>query len=142
MSYSVVNKVAGDEVSSTYEGRHLAFAESAITHPSHSDGLVDKGDPVKVGVSIVGVAFKSALATTDLIAIDSEGIWVLTCKAVNNVGNSAIAVGDILAIQSTCQVDKNTTGGEIFGYALTTLAAGGTGLVIVKVHGGQPQTAA
>ena len=51
MPYGVYEAgIAGEEVSSTYEGRHLAFTESQITHPSHpADGLVDKGDAVRVG---------------------------------------------------------------------------------------------
>lgn len=138
MPYSVTGKSAGDEVSSTYEGRHITLLESQLGHPYHSDGLVNKGDPVWIGTDLVGVAFDSATAATDLIAIDTEGIWVLTCKAADYSGNSAIAVGDRLyanGLANLLAITKDATGLP-FGYALTTLTSGYTDLVIVKVHAG------
>ena len=101
MAYDMSTKVAGDEISSTYEGRHITLLESQFTHPYHSDGFVNKGDPILAGATIVGVAFKDAAAATDLIAIDTEGIWALSCVAANYSGNSAIAVGDQLYIGGT-----------------------------------------
>ncbi|MBU2072793.1 MAG: hypothetical protein KKA68_21370, partial [Gammaproteobacteria bacterium] len=104
---------AGDEISSSDEGRHLTFLESELFHPYHSDGLVDKGDPVVAQTStgcIVGVAFKSAAAATDLIAIDTEGIWGLKVYADTDdvwdkvAGEGAIVPGDQLFI------DHVTTG--------------------------------
>jgi len=74
--YPVTQEVAGNEASSTYEGRHVTYYESVLTHPYHSDGLVNKGDPCIVG-DLVGVAFISAAATDDLVALDTEGIWYL-----------------------------------------------------------------
>ena len=73
---------AGTEVSSTYEGRHLTVTEEELIHPYHADGFVNKGDPVVLcdaGVPGtygrgVGVAFTSGAATSDHIAIDTEGI--------------------------------------------------------------------
>ena len=130
-------KTAGDECSSTYEGRHLTFLESELTHPSHTDGLVDKGDPTLVG-NVVGVAFKSAAAATDLIAIDSEGIWYLTVQGKDQDGDSVVAPGDEVFInRTTCILDKvNTKSTHIhFGYALGDVALGNTTTVIaVKVH--------
>ena len=84
--YLATGKSAGDECSSTYEGRHVTIEENLLIHPYHSDGLVDKGDPVIFGNPLrsygvgslgVGVAFESAIAATDYIAIDTEGIWFL-----------------------------------------------------------------
>lgn len=129
--------IAGDEVSSTYEGRHLTFTESQLTHPEHADGFVDKGDPVVVGENIVGVAFKSAAAATDLIAIDTEGIWQLSVVATDQNGNSAVAVGDELFInKTTCIISKNYDKGTHvrFGYALYAIGAGETDVIPVKVH--------
>jgi hypothetical protein len=128
---------AGEEVSSTYEGRHLTFSESQLTHPSHTDGYVDKGDPVLVGENIVGVAFKSAAAATDLIAIDTEGIWQLSVVATDEDGNSAVAVGDELFInKTTCIISKNSDKGshQRFGYALYPITSGDTDVIPVKVH--------
>ncbi len=137
MPYGVYTAgVAGAEVSSTYEGRHLTFSESQITHPSHTDGLVDKGDPVRVGDKIVGVAFLSALAATDLIAIDTEGIWQLSVVATDDAGASAVAVGDELFInKTTCVLSKiRSIATQIpFGYALYPIAQG-TDVIPVKVH--------
>ena len=137
MPYGVYTAgVAGDEVSSTYEGRHLTFSESQITHPSHTDTFVDKGDPVHVGDKIVGVAFTSALAATDLIAIDTEGIWQLSVDALDDNGASAVAVGDELFInKTTCVISKirNIATQIPFGYALYPIAAS-TDVIPVKVH--------
>jgi len=136
MSYSASGKSAGDAISSTYEGRHLEFLESALTHPSHSDGLVDKGDPVLVGKQ-VGIAFRDAAAATDLIAIDTEGIWVLSVVGKDANGSAAVLVGDRIYInKSSCELSKIATPATHmpFGIALTALASGATGLVVVKVH--------
>lgn len=143
-TYDMTNKAAGDELSSTYEGRHITLLESDLTHPSHTDGLVNKGDPVQAG-SIVGIAFDSALAATQPIAIDTEGVWALSCVGANYSGNSAIAIGDQLYIGGTPGfspasgvgiISKDATGTK-FGKALSTLQAGYTGVVAVKVHAGE-----
>ncbi|MDD4986149.1 MAG: DUF2190 family protein [Dehalococcoidales bacterium] len=138
MPYGVYTAgTAGDEVSSTYEGRHLTFSESQLTHPTHADGFVDKGDPVLVGENIVGVAFLDAAAATDLIPIDTEGIWQLSVVATNQNGNSAVAVGDELFInKSTCIISKNYDKNVSvrFGYALYPITGGATDVIPVKVH--------
>jgi len=55
----------GTQVSPEGGGRILQLAESALTHPTHTDGLVDKGDIVVAG-HIVGVAKGSASASTSI----------------------------------------------------------------------------
>jgi len=130
---------SGDEISSTYEGRHITLAESLLTHPVHADNLVNKGDPVNIGTDLVGVAFISAVLNTDLISIDTEGIWALTCSADDYSGPSAIAVGDRLYISGVISgvgIISKDVSGVPFGYALTALGAGEDGLVAVKVHAG------
>ncbi len=138
MPYGVYTAgVAGDEVSSTYEGRHLSFSESQITHPSHTSTFVEKGDPVRVGDKIVGVAFLSALAATDLIPIDTEGIWQLSVVAYDDDGGSAVAVGDELFInKTTCIISKiRSIATQIpFGYALYPITSTLTDVIPVKVH--------
>jgi len=144
--YDATGKSAGDEASSTYEGRHISVLESELRHPYHSDGLVDKGDPVihTVGTGhIVGVAFKSAAVATDKIAFDTEGIWYLTVLDKNDDGNSAVAAGDEIFINTTTD---QTLGGTLskrrdfetqipFGYALGAVSNSGSGAVCaVKVH--------
>jgi len=148
---------AGTQVSSTYEGRHLTVREDELIHPCHSDGFVDKGDPVCVcdaGVpttygNLVGVAFRSGSAAADWIGLDTEGIWNLTVYAENDAGNVAIEIGDPLYMRVgslPAAADADGTGdGELskitdnatqvfFGYALGSMVAGGSGRIAVKVH--------
>jgi hypothetical protein len=136
MPYDMTSFAAGDEVSSTYEGRHVQVLESTIVHPSHGDGFVDKGDPVVMG-QLVGVAFQDAAAATDIIAVDTEGIWALSVVAVDGSGNSAVARGDRIYINITTGVLSKiaTPATNIpFGIALSTLSTGTTGVVAVKLH--------
>ncbi|MCJ7829158.1 MAG: DUF2190 family protein [Dehalococcoidia bacterium] len=131
------NGTAGDEVSSTYEGRHLTFYESELAHPTHADVYVDKGDPCVVGREIVGVSFNSAAALTDLIAIDSEGIWNLSVLANDDLGAVAVVGGDALFInRTTCIISKiaDPAVNTPFGYALGAITSGNTAVIAVKVH--------
>jgi hypothetical protein len=131
---------AGKEVSSTYEGRHVTFPESYLVHPSHTDGLVDGKDPVLAG-NIVGVALKGAAAATDQIAIDTEGIWALTVVATDQLGNSAVAVGDEIYINRTTAVLSKNSDSENnipFGVALMSASSGATDVIAVKVHNDVP----
>jgi hypothetical protein len=142
--YDCTTKSAGDEISSTYEGRHVTMLESYLTHPTHADGFVDKGDPCLWG-NCVGVAFTSATAATDYIALDTEGIWALSVVATNAGGNSAVAIGDEIYInKATCILSKDATPGthQFFGNAQSILATGTTGIVAVKVHNDPQQIVA
>jgi len=72
------NAEAGEEVSSTFEGRHINLAEGWLYHNDQGDGLVNKGQPVAFGGGIgagVGIALKDAADEHDTIPIDTEGIW-------------------------------------------------------------------
>lgn len=146
---------AGDQISSTYEGRHLTFLESELFHPYHADGLVDKGDPVVAQTTtgyIVGVAFVSALAATDLIPIDTEGVWNLMVYAdcddiwateftgaitpgdplfINRVTTGAITAG-----VGACGISKRRDHATQvpFGYALGSLDNADEGRIAVKIH--------
>ena len=130
----------GQEISSTDEGRHITLLESDLVHPTHADGFVDKADPVVSATgrpAIVGVAFKSATAATDRIAIDTEGIWNLDVVAQNDDGNSAVAGGDCIYINTTTAVLSKISNGATqvpFGYALGIITAGSTEAIAVKVH--------
>lgn len=138
--YLATGHSAGEECSSTYEGRHISIEESLITHPTHADGFVDGGDPVVVGGAdghIVGVAFNSAAAATELMAIDTEGIWYLNVVATDDAGNSAVDEGDILYINTTTAVVSKISNWATqipFGYALGEVGAGLTAVCAVKVH--------
>ena len=126
--------VKGQEISSTNEGRHINILEGDLVHPAHTDGFVDKGDPVSFGIGWaglgVGIALKSASANTDIIPIDTEGIW--RCEVV---AEWDMIVGQLVFITSAGVLvdwppDENT---HIFGYTLQPLLAG-TGTIAVKVH--------
>ena len=77
--YVNTGQSAGEQASSTYEGRMLTFEESVLIHPYHADGFVDGKDPVHYG-DTVGVTLKGAAAATDMIAIDTEGIFWLNVQ--------------------------------------------------------------
>ncbi len=149
--YPITGESAGNEGSSTYEGRYLSFVESDLVHPYHSDGFVDGGDPVLVGDNIVGVAMSSAAAATDIISIDTEGIWYLNVLGcISNGGTAGLAhtgvAGDPVYIQRTPGTDVYLLSGEQesdkfapFGYLLGATTASTTvpTLVAVKVHWGR-----
>lgn len=146
--YPITGEAAGNEASSTYEGRYLSFVESDLVHPYHSDGFVDGGDPVLVGDNIVGVAMSSAAAATDIISVDTEGIWYLYVLGCVSDGTSdgialALAAGDPVYFQVTPGTDTYLLSGEQdpyhfrpFGYVLGAVTASTTvpTLVAVKVH--------
>ena len=146
--YPITGQAAGNEGSSTYEGRYLSVVESELTHPYHSDGLVDGGDPVLFGENIVGVAMSSASAATDIISIDTEGIWYLYVLGCVSDGTSdgiakALTYGDPIYFQVTPGTDTYLLSGEQdpyhfrpFGFALGSVSAhvSTPTLVAVKVH--------
>jgi hypothetical protein len=134
--YVNTGQSAGEECSSTYEGRHVTFEESVITHPTHADGFVDKGDPCIVGEQVF-IAFNGASAATDIIANDTEGIWWGNVVATDDLGNSAVARGDRIYInRTTCVLSKISSPAThlFFGIAEGVVASGSTDVCAVKVH--------
>jgi len=134
-------KTAGDEVSSTYEGRHVTVLESDLIHPSHTDGFADNGDPVvfgTTGLQAVGVVVgPSATAATDLVTVDTEGIWIIDVNAADDGGNSAVEGGERLYISITTAIVSKIADSATnvpFGYALGHVDAGLTETIAVKVH--------
>ena len=128
----------GEEISSTYEGRHLTLLESELTH---EPGLafVTKGHPVvSVVGNIVGIPFRTCRAASDLVAIDTEGIWIVDVHAIDDGGNIAVAGGDPLYINTTtCVVSKiRTAASQIpFGYSLGIITTpGNVERIAVKLH--------
>jgi len=120
---------AGEEISSTGEGRHVYIQEVLLVHADPGDGLVDKGQPVAFWEG-VGIALKSASSTSENVPIDTEGIW-----RVSVVATAAIVVGQSLFINTAGVVtDSPVNGQAIFGYALQQIAGAGTSVIAVKVH--------
>jgi urocanate hydratase len=125
---------SGEEVSSGGEGRTINVEEQYLVHPTHADGLVDKGDPVAL-FDGVGVALKSASAAGDIIPVDTEGIWrfSVTNTGLNNFGT--ITVGQVLFISPTGVINDDwQTAYAIFGYALQEIDTARTEIIAVKVH--------
>lgn len=90
------------------------------------------GDPVRVG-ELTGVA---------LIAEESDGktvvdfepskVWDLSVKAVDGVGNSAVAVGDkIYYVDADTPKLSKKTSGRLFGFALEAITSGSTDTINV-----------
>jgi len=83
------------------------------------------------------VAFTEGASATDLIAIDTEGIWQQSVVATDQNGDSAVVVGDEIFIDKTTAIlsknyDKNVS--VRFGFALYPIAEGVTDVIPVKVH--------
>ena len=120
--------VAGEEISSTYEGRHVYVQEVMLVHAPGS-GLVQKGQPVAFWEG-VGIALKTATSTAENVPIDTEGIWRVSVVAVGN-----IAIGQSLFINNVGVVSDDPTDAQaVFGYALQQISARNTEPIAVKVH--------
>jgi len=146
-TYVNTGQSAGEEVSSGGEGRVLTFEESVLSHPYHSDGMVDGKDPVIYG-DIVGVALKGAAAQTDMIAVDTEGIfWLNVLGSVSDDSDDGVAQeltpGSPVYIMKTPASNVYILSGQSdavawqpFGYTLSTVTSSLTvpTLVAVKVH--------
>lgn len=154
VQYLATGHTAGEQCSSTYEGRYVSLEESYLVHPYHADGLVDKGDPVYAGDGgFVGVAMNDAAAATDIISIDTEGIWFLNVVGCVSDGTSdgiahALIPGDPVSIEKYTVGNAATLVARLsgqqdpshfiaFGYVLGDVTAHLTTatLVAVKVHG-------
>jgi len=130
---------AGTEVSSTYEGRHVTVTAAELL-TSDGSGIATKGLPCVFGLIAgnqgVGVCFNSG-TTTDLIAVDTEGIWNLLVSADDDGGAMLVSGGDPLYIHRTTGIIskiRNNATQIPFGYALGQIAAGEDVVIAVKVH--------
>jgi predicted RecA/RadA family phage recombinase len=115
-------------------GVNLTLTESLLVHPTHTDGLVNSGDPVVRG-TIVGVATIDAAATTDGIPIKTDGVFDLSVTATNAGGNVAVAIGDRLYIDGASAVISKDSTKTPFGKALAAVTSGATAVIEVKVTG-------
>ncbi len=127
----------GEQISSTYEGRHVTLYGDNISHGSQVS-YVTKGYGVWFG-SAVGMPFDTQTAAlgNPLMAIDTEGIWCVDVHAANDGGDEAVIPGNPLYINTTTgQVSKirdNSTQLP-FGYALGNVTSGAIERIAVKVH--------
>lgn len=91
------------------------------------------GDPVVVGNAIRGVAQTSYDANSKAV-IDTEGVFDLSVQAVDDAGNSAVAIGDRIyyTAADTPKLSKKKSG-KFFGVALETVTTGQTATINVKI---------
>jgi hypothetical protein len=122
-------RAAGEEISSTHEGRHIVVQESVLIHEDLGNGLVRKGQPVAFWDG-VGIALSTAKTTSDNIPIDTEGIWRLSV-----VATGAVNVGQSLFITNEGIItDDPTSAWAVIGYSLQAISGAGTSIIAVKVH--------
>jgi predicted RecA/RadA family phage recombinase len=115
------------------EGKVLTLVESLLVHPVRSSGFVNAGDPVVVG-SLVGVAYDTALASTDQIDIATEDVYDLSVLAKDaNAADDAVVFGDQVYINPTTAVLSKDNSGNSYGIALGTVAAGNTSTIPVMI---------
>jgi predicted RecA/RadA family phage recombinase len=115
-------------------GDNLTFVESELTHPSHSDNLVNSGDPVVVG-RVIGVANQDAAATTDNIVVSTRGVFNISVTAK---AGFAIVKGESVHIDASTAVVSNDATDIPFGVCLDTVAQGTTKTIPVKLFGATP----
>ncbi|MCE5306359.1 MAG: capsid cement protein [Phycisphaerales bacterium] len=90
------------------------------------------GDPVVVG-GVNGVAATDYDATSTMAAVETQGVFDLSVKAVNDAGNSGVAIGDRIYFVTgdTPKLSKKATGGSLFGIALEAITSGATDTINV-----------
>lgn len=89
---------------------------------------VVSGDPVLVGVDLIGTASTDRDSDGNaLVNLETGRIVSIPVKGIDGAGNSAVALGDPLYIvmADTPHVSKKATGVR-FGSALGTVTSGGT----------------
>jgi predicted RecA/RadA family phage recombinase len=93
----------------------------AVTHPATPAA----GDPVRIG-TFCGAA-ESAEDSGGTTVVVLTGVVKVRVKAVNDGGNSAVAVGDAIYYDDddTPPLSKKATGNVIFGRALEAISSGG-----------------
>lgn len=97
---------------------------------------VVSGDPVQVG-GISGVALTSYSATDGKCEVEICGAYNLSVQAVNDAGNSAVAIGDRLYFggSATPWLSKKKSR-NFFGIALAEITSGTTATISVLI--GEP----
>lgn len=91
------------------------------------------GDPVLVG-QLPGVALINE-DTDGLTTIKTNGVYSFAVKGEGSAGAAAVAVGDIIYYEAgqTPPLNKDSTAGVRFGYALAAVASGATATIPVKI---------
>ena len=104
---------------------------------------VDSGDPVVVGNALRGVALTDYETSDGKASVEfGPAVYDLSVTAIDNAGNSAVAVGDRLFTDGTTITKKKT--GKFLGIALEIVTTGATATINVYIPppGGQDGMAA
>ena len=101
------------------------------------NATVASGDPVAVG-QLPGVALTDAddtVASGGECTVQFDGVFDLEVVGTSDDGTTgaAIAVGDIVFLDTDATLNVDTTNGIRFGYALEAVASGATTTIRVKV---------
>lgn len=99
-----------------------------------TDGWALSNDPGRAG-QITGIALTNKDATLGTTSVDTLGVYTVSVKGIDNGGNSAVIVGDIIYYVDgdTPKLSKKVTGGVYFGKALGALGSGSTGNIDVRL---------
>jgi len=84
------------------------------------------GDPVIYG-TMTGVCLTDSDATTNKTTVDMLGMYDLSVEAIDDGGNSAVAVGDAIfyEVGGSPLLNKKSSG-VLFGYAIEAITSGST----------------
>lgn len=100
--------------------------------------------PVVVG-KFHGITLTATESTgTTTASVATKGVFDLSVKAINDSGNSAVAVGDIVYYDAddNPHLSKKATSNSAFGVALEAVTAGQTATIRVKLIEGIDETPA
>ncbi len=108
---------------------NLYLLETLLTHADPGDALVDYGQVVGVSsVGLSGIARASAAATTDYVPVEfnrSFKVEYMYIKGEDAAGNSAVAYGDIVYVDSDGELNKDSINGTPVGmYLGATISSG------------------
>ncbi len=132
------NLTRGTQVSSTYEGRHITMTAAEL-RTATAEGTAVKGYPCVFGLvadQMVGICLESG-TLTDLIAVDTEGIWNVSVTANDDDGGSLVSGGDLLYIgigDGLVSKISNSVTHVPFGWALGSVPSADVEIIAVKVH--------
>ena len=104
----------------------------ACSHPA----TPSSGDPVRYG-NKCGVAVGDEDSDGNTVVDFGPAVYDLSVKAVNDAGDSAVAVGDKIYYvdADTPVLSKKTTSAYFFGYAMEAITAGSTDTIKVMIWG-------
>jgi len=104
--------------------------ESALVHPTHTPDLSNIGDPVSFGDTGVGTVIGNgnSVLETDNVLVAVDGIVNILVEGHDGTNPAAIAIGDVVFLQTDGTIDVDT-GGKRFGISMRVVASSATGVL-------------